>query len=210
MWLIRQIVCKLRGRPEFNLPCVRDLAVYERDRREKFEFIRLTLYNTETRISEFIEYNGYGWSTFWERLRNRNPYGFISDRYMLVAIDDVSFQFLKFVAGVTTNFDLPLHERSWLCNQTHDFLFIDSANTIVCCKVHQDSFRYPFTLFQAACFAEDFWKDDILYLGHESNNRLTAYLVMFSDVVSARRLLAKAMLLGYNSMQSVRSLFCSP
>lgn len=173
------------------------------------------LSNTETGDYEVLY--STDWKAFLAKLIEYNPYGFINSNgteirmpvreNILVALDDLSLQFLEYVVKVEeVQFTQDDPMSRWATNLRGTFIACDKSRTILECE-HVN--RCVCTLFHAVCHSLQGWNGDDFYLYSRRTladpnnfNSLDAvevvYKITFCDVVRARRLLSKAAVSGIN------------
>ena len=150
---------------------------------------------------------------FLEDVRKYNPYGYINRNHnrgrialddVLVCIDELSLQFLDFVDHVEM-LSVPKLECSFYRNLQGNFLGLDSNCTVF---VQNASGRCGCTLFHALCYSTSGWVNNDFYLfcrehkdGAHGEILVVLYRVVFKDVQSARRMLAKAAVSGINPVR---------
>lgn len=152
--------------------------------------------------------------TYLDRLKHLNPYGFVDknaghdaiiEDNVLVVVDDLSLQFLKYVSCVKEmRVYRAFHEHEFVSCLKGSFTALDAEFTLFDCNT---VVRCACTLFHAMCYCPNGWLGDDFWL--YSHQKLDcdglamdyvdiAYKVEFSDVVAAKRLLTKAVVSGIN------------
>lgn len=155
--------------------------------------------------------------SYISQLRHYKPYGFIDNSYgsgsqveddVLVAVDDLSMQFLNYVSFVEVlRVPRMSEDYEFVLSLESGFMALDDECSLFTLRMFS-GVQCACTLFHAMCYVNNGWRGDCFYLssrtvlGNDGEFEYLVYRVNFCDVVAAKRFLAKAVLSKINPLSA--------
>ena len=172
--------------------------------------VTLTLYNTQTHVTEVLQFNSE--ERMLSAMRHLRPYGFVDlemngDPFSrIIAVDDMALNVLDIVDSVEyIEITAAMRNKFNPVVIAHcSFSSIDSMNTLFDGEIGE---QFSCNLLNALTVCESIWIDDELYIpGMEGRDidaetQSSMYKVNFHDKVVAKRFIQKARFLGDNPIR---------
>lgn len=200
---------------------VKHIDIEREDKVNEDSKIRVVLEDTIT--GEHPEFICDTFADVVTELNKVMPYGYadrvgekIADWNELIAVDDLSLRFLDFVEEVREE----VTEDHYRYTGTCDVEPIDAYNSLFLCSIEEENLDCLCTLLQIVSYVANSTKGDTaVFYGckwftddeadkmteeeYDDYNPVRKYTVVFSDVQSAMRLIAKYRIAGNNPLQRV-------